>query len=286
MVIAIVKKSKEKDKNSSSTDTTKNNDDDFYNSPGQEEESSDSIKNIICESGYFIPDDDSTCQKCSLEGCVQCSGTTKSNTCTDCGDFKSVIEGEKIIRCNDPNKPCEIGEEDKCLTCNTETNECKECNIAYKLVSGICRPDYNIKAIYLTKQDEDKIDIINNYNDVTHLYVEGKKITPSSTNYQFKKEGLQTVYFLFRFLEDYYVYTSQLFRNNKHLKSITFSDFSEYYLPLSLDYLFAGCTNLTSVDFSKLSYIYTSDMEHMLDGCINLTYVNVNNLKADSSTAL
>ena len=147
MVIAIVKKSKEKDKNSSSTDTTKNNDDDFYNSPGQEEESSDSIKNIICESGYFIPDDDSTCQKCSLEGCVQCSGTTKSNTCTDCGDFKSVIEGEKIIRCNDPNKPCEEGEEDKCLTCDTETNECKECNIAYKLVSGICRPDYFIKAV-------------------------------------------------------------------------------------------------------------------------------------------
>ena len=267
IIIYFVQKAKKNDKKSSN-----NNDDPTETTK----------PNIICDSGYFLPDDDSTCQKCSLDGCVQCTGSSKSNICTDCGNFRSVIEGEKIIRCNDPNKPCEEGEEDKCLTCDTETNECKECNIAYKLVSGICRPDYFIKAVYLTKQDEDKIDIINNYGDVTHLYVEGKKITPSSTNYQFKKEGLQAVYFQF---EDIYFYKSQIFRNNKHLKSITFSDFIEYKMGISLSYLFAGCTNLTSVDFSKLSYIYSSNMEHMFDGCINLTYVNVNNLKSSSSTA-
>ena len=186
IIIAVVAtKSKDKDKSSSST-----------SNPSSTDESP-----LTCDSGYFIPEDDSTCQKCSLDGCVSCSGTSNSNTCTDCGNFKTVKEGDKIIRCNDPNKPCEEGEDDKCLTCDKESNECKDCNFAYKLVSGICRPDYFIKAVYLTKQDEDKIDIINDYTDVTHLYVEGNKITPSSKSYQFQKEGLQTVYFQF---EDIY----------------------------------------------------------------------------------
>ena len=49
--------------------------------------------------------------------------------------------------------------------------------------------------------------------------------------------------------------------------------------------MFYGCTNLTSVDFSKLSYKYSSNLEHFLNGCINLTYVNLKNLKASGSTS-
>ena len=279
VIIAIVQLVKKKDKNSSSTNPgEKDNDPDETSKPT--EDPGDSTKNIICNTGYFIPDDDSTCQKCSLEGCAKCSGTTKSNTCIDCGDFKTVIEGEKIIRCNDPNKPCEEGEEDKCLTCDTETNECKECNIAYKLVDGICRPNYLIKAVYFTKQNDDKINIINDYSDIVYMYVEGEKITPRSTNYQFKDEGYQTVYFLF---ENTFYFFSGLFRNNRHIKSVSFSNFNEYLRAIPLNSMFAGCTNLTSVDFSKLSYIISSNMEYMFNGCINLTYVNLNNLKAGYS---
>ena len=280
-VSIIKKKSKDKD-NSSSSDYGDSND--SGGSSGETKKTDEIIdNNHTCNSGYYIPEDDSTlkdCQKCSVEGCTKCSGTYKSNICHDCGNLISVYKDEQIIRCNDPNKPCEVGEEEKCKTCDKGKNECTECNIAYKLVDGYCKPDYFIKAVYLTKQKEDKIDIINSYSDIAHIFVEGKNITLSSTSYQFQKEGNQTVYFQFK---DIYYYNSQLFKNNKHIKSISFSDFDEYKMGISLSSLFAGCTNLTSVDFSKLSYVYTSNMDHMLDGCINLTYINISNLKVDNN---
>lgn len=77
------------------------------------------------------------------------------------------MENGKIIKCN---TPCEIGEEEKCLTCVENTKECKTCNIAYKLVEGKCRPDFFMKAVYFTKQKEDKIDIINDYSIVEYVY--------------------------------------------------------------------------------------------------------------------
>ena len=270
----IEKKSKDEDNN-----------DDSNNSGGTSGEikktNEISDNNHTCDSGYYIPDDDSSfkdCQKCSVEGCTNCTGTYKSNICHNCGKLISVYKDEQIIRCNDP-KPCEVGEEDKCKTCDKVNNECSECNTAYKLVDGKCKPDYFIKAVFLTKQKEDKIDIINSYGNIAHIFIEGKKITLSSTSYQFQKEGNQTVYFQFKYDYNYYGYGSQFFKNNKHLKSISFSAFNEFEMGFSLGSLFAGCTNLTSVDFSKLSYVYTSNMDSMFDGCINLTYINISNLK-------
>ena len=241
-----------------------------------------------CDSGYYIPDDDPNlkdCQKCSIEGCIKCSGTYNNNICTDCGSLISVLEKGKIIKCNAPSKnkiSCEIGEEDKCLTCVENKNECKTCNIAYKLVEGKCKPDFFMKAVYLTKQDDDKIDIISSYSIVEHIITEGNKTKMSSTSYQFKKAGYNTVYFQF---QNSYYFHSSIFSRIRHLKSIFVSDFDEYYMTMSLDSMFYGCTNLTSVDFSKLSYKYSSNLEHFLNGCINLTYVNLKNLKAGSSTS-
>ena len=125
---------------------------------------------------------------------------------------------------HDDNKgECEIGEEEKCLTCNENKNECQTCNIGFKLVKGKCKTDYFMKVVYFTKQKNDKIEIINDYSDVAYIFIEGKNITPSNINYQFKEEGYQTVYFQF---EEKYYYNSKLFTNNKHIKSVIFSDFN------------------------------------------------------------
>ena len=124
------------------------------------------------------------------------------------------------------------------------------------------------------------------------MFIEGKKIAPSSYNYQFKEEGYQTVYF--QFAKDKHYYKSQLFKNNKHIKSIAFSDFNEYKIDIPLRSLFAGCINLTSVDFSKLSYVYESDNNYILekkgtpymfDECINLKYINIRNIKIIGTTS-
>ena len=240
-----------------------------------------------CNSGYYIPEDDSKledCQKCSLEGCIKCSGTYKSNKCIDCGNLISVFENGKIIKCNNLSKNkniCDLGEEEKCLTCVENKKECKTCNIGYKLVEGKCKPDFFMKAVYFTKQKDDKIDIITDYSIVNHIITEGNKTELNSNSYQFKEEGYQTVYFQFK---NNYYYHEGLFEKIKHLKSIVVSDFDEYYIGIPLGSMFYGCTNLTSVDFSKLSYEYSSSLEHLFNGCINLTYVNIKNLKADSTS--
>ena len=180
------------------------------------------------------------------------------------------------------NEYCETGEEEKCKICDENNIKCIDCNIGYKLVDGKCKSDYFIKLVYFTKQKEDKIDIINSVSDVTHIIIEGKKITPKSTSYQFKEQGNQTVYIQF---DNKYSYKERIFEKNKHLISATFSDFGEYKIIIRLYRFFAGCVNLISVDFSKLSYVYADPYgtQYMFDECINLKYVNLKNLKIVSS---
>ena len=240
-------------------------------------EQSNSITNKKCAEGYFIPDDDPTmedCQKCSLEGCITCVGTYENNICSDCGNLKNIYNNGIIVKCG--SNLCETGEEEKCLSCEENKNECQTCNFGYILENGECLPDYFIKIIYYTRQKEDTIDIINDISDVKHIYIEGEKIIPNGKSYQFQDEGNHIVYIQFkneRFFEKY------LFYKNKHIKAVTFSNFGEYFIVLPLYYIFAECTNLTSVDFSRLSYKFESNTDHMFEGCINLTYANVNNIK-------
>ena len=293
VVTILVLKSNSSKTNSSKdfSDTTKQSENPSYITKTPEDSSdSDSIKKTeelsgtanqigICEQGYYIPNDDPTlqdCQKCSLEGCIKCSGTYKENICTDCGNLISVYEKEKIIKCDNRFNLCDLGKEEKCLSCVENKSQCKTCNFAYKLVDGKCKADYYMRIVYLTKQKEDKISIISDYSDLEYMYIEGKKVIPNSTSYKFQEEGNHTVYYQFK---NKYSYKSKLFQNNRHVKSAFISDFDEYINAISLNYMFAGCTNLTSVDFSKLGNKYSSDTEHMFDGCINLTYVNIDNLK-------
>jgi hypothetical protein len=249
------------------------------------------IEPIICGEGYYIPDDDPSlndCQKCSLERCLKCSGTYENNECIDCGNFLAIYENEKIIECLDNNyiDNCEIGEEEKCKSCDEIDNKkCGSCNTGYKLVNGVCKSDYFIKLVYLTRQKEDTIDLINSYSDISYMFIEDKNITPTSKSYEFKEEGNHIVYIQFKKKLNY---NAKLFENNKHLISVTFSDFGEYQIGIQLYSLFAGCINLQSVDFSKLSYIYESDSgyylekygtQYMFSGCINLKDVNLKNIK-------
>ena len=59
-------------------------------------------KKIICNSGYYIPNDNiSICLKCSVENWNKCYGTIKNNTCISC--FSPFIpiyyENNKIKKC-------------------------------------------------------------------------------------------------------------------------------------------------------------------------------------------
>ena len=56
---------------------------------------------------------------------------------------------------------CETWEEEKCLTCDKVKNICSSCNIGYKLVNGLCKPDYFIKAVFKTIQVGDNVELYN-----------------------------------------------------------------------------------------------------------------------------
>ena len=79
--------------------------------PNQEEEEE---KEIICDQGYFIPDDDEskTCFKCSLENCRTCSGSKNNNKCTQC------VSGYIL-----QNSICEIEHSMKAIYCTKENDE-------------------------------------------------------------------------------------------------------------------------------------------------------------------
>ena len=210
---------------------------------------------------------------------------TQSSNPNDTSNPDESVDTTEDTEINDDNNAeCEIGEEEKCLTCIENKNESKTCNIGYKLVNGKCKTDYFIKVVYFTKQKNDKIEIIN-YSDLAFMIIEGKNITSFNNNYLFKEEGYQTVYFQFK---NKFFYSTRLFENNKHIESVIFSDFNEYQITMQLNSMFAGCINLISADFSKLSYTYESGKyelekkgtQYMFDGCINLKYINIKNIKA------
>ena len=270
--------SKESDNPSDTTIDTTNKISHLIDSTKDSDNPSDTKK--VCGPGYFIPKDDETlenCLKCSIEGCDKCYGTLDNNECISCGDFDSVYDdNNKIIKCN---KICETGEEDKCLTCEGDTNNCGSCNIGYKLVKGKCRPDFFIKAVYETKQVGDNIDLYYYpYQKINRMIIDGKNVTPTRS-YSFQEKGNHTVYYKFIKIASTTTSVDKFFYKIEKLISVTFSDFDEYIPDLSFKEMFQWCKNLTWVDLSQLSLNFNIGMERMFYECGNLAYVNFNSKK-------
>ena len=88
-----------------------------------------------CQSGYFYPDDDKECQKCSISNCDICKGNKANNTCYSCDkNYLPFIENNIIESCE------LISELDDCLTRDNQTNKCLVCASNYYLVNGKCKP--------------------------------------------------------------------------------------------------------------------------------------------------
>ena len=94
-------------------------------------------KNVFCNSGYYLPLDEDQkninfCKKCELENCEKCYGTNSSNTCILCkSSFISIYDINNRIKLCDAH--CEIGEKEKCQSCNKNGNQCENCNSGYYL---------------------------------------------------------------------------------------------------------------------------------------------------------
>ena len=232
---------------------------------------------IYCDEGYFPPDETTSCQKCTIDGCEQCQGPIDDIECADCGFLKSVKVDGKIKQCINT---CETGPEEMCKTCHTKKIECTSCNIGYKLVDGKCRPDFFIKAVY-DIQSAGYCDLFNSnrLSSVVRLIVDGKDISPIVNRYEFEELKEYTVYIKLKMVTN--LVTGEFFSKIPYLKSVIFSDFYEdspKVPDIGFHSLFRECTNLVSVDFSKISYTYSNTLHfyYIFYGCTKLTNVNLN----------
>ena len=268
-IFSIHKSSSKQSSNNSSNNASQNLSDSI--------DSDDTPK--ICSDGYFIPDDEThqDCKKCSLEGCKKCKGTYEKNDCISCGLLQSIYENNKIIKCNNS---CEIGEEEKCLKCYENKTECEICNLGYSLVKGKCKSDYLIKVTYLTSIPNEEINLSDVSIYVSEMLIDGENFYRIS-KYIFPEKGYHTVYF--RFLPLTIGYDVYLFSGNENIISVKFLNFDEYIPAINFKGMFSKCTNLTSVDFSKISFenYYRYDFNDIFNGCINLKYVNFYNFNTD-----
>ena len=230
-----------------------------------------------CEDGYFIPVDDLTlkdCKKCSLKGCSKCKGTYGNDECINCGNLINVYNSDnKIVKCN----YCEIGLEEKCLECNEDKIGCKSCNIGYKLVNNTCRPDFFIKAVYNIDSIGQYINLFNSAatSEIQQMIIDDEKIKPVN-EFQFFTTGNHIVYYKFQRSTGFSCYHFFENKDRDKLIAITFSDFNEYKMDLSFISLFSGCSNLISVDLSKISLKINQQLNEMFYRCKKLIYVNFN----------
>ena len=206
------------------------------------------IKPKDCESGYFLPNDSSGCQQCSLKNCDKCSGTKESNFCSSCVlNYFPFYENDILKSCN----PCNEG----CLTCDEREHKCSKCNDGYKLENGLCILNYSFKAIYFVESLNKNVDLISsNYaNKIKEIIIDGNIQTEIKNGYNLKF-GEHTVYILLDM--DLNSKTNNMFSGCQDIKEIYFSSLFNNIEIKSIDNMFKNCKALTSIDFTNFKIKY------------------------------
>ena len=203
---------------------------------------------IICEDGLFIPEDDQTkCIECSMENCSKCFGSRLNNNCIKCNSgLNPIYENNKIISCS-------------------------ICKKGYYLINDECRLNYTFKAIY--KSDGEEVKLINyNISEIKEMIIDGEKVEPS-TNYLFN----DTQYHEVSMLLDVSKYLNSTFEGIKKMISISFNPYFDTLNIINMNYMFFGCSSLTSINLSNFDTSKVTDMHRMFYGCSSLTSINLSN---------
>ena len=252
---------------------------------------------LECNEGYYLPNklkDKTKCSKCPIEGCKRCD--ISSNNCIECkSNYRAIIDiySNLIIGCN---LLCELGDGDKCLTCDeTKGNElqCSSCNKGYKLINGKCKKIENyFIGIYNITSTFDFTKIMRYQENLITLsdfdmYINGSKVQPMTKfSYKLKYYNINDVIYKFPSHGKYEVkiifnktLTSmrKLFENCYNLISIDFSETFDTSYVLDMQHLFCYCENLEHVNISSFNTSLVGYMWDMFRGCKSLTSLNLTN---------
>ena len=205
-----------------------------------------------CSDGYFFPDEEfekgiNKCIKCNYVGCNKCKGNINNNTCIECiSDSQPLVINNEIKSCYNT---CDFGPDEKCKSCSNEINKCYSCNEGYELKEGNCvLKYYTFSAIYITTNKNETVRLMNNYNTIVKMEVDGKIYDYPSVYFRFENPGEHKVNI--RLGE--YSFADLFYRIGK-LKKIIFWDNFDSTRISYMNYFFAYCSDLEYADLSRLN---------------------------------
>ena len=252
---------------------------------------------LECNEGYYLPDNSlnkKSCLKCLIDGCKKCE--INSQTCEECKiNYEPIIDTSTglIINCK---LQCELGEKDKCLTCENQKgkeSQCASCNSGYKLINGKCKKIENsFIGIYdVTSTSTFTRIMCVSENNIKlsdfDMYVNGKKVKPyidqgrwrswmdeNYIAYTFPTMGKNEVKIIFN---KTLTNMRLLFVDCYNLISIDFHEAFDTSHVQSMYYMFSSCDLLQNINVSSFNTSLVGDMEGMFTGCDSLTSLNLSN---------
>ena len=248
---------------------------------------------LECNEGYYLPSNSlnkKICSKCSIDGCKIC----ENNICKECKLFyEPIINSGNINQCK---LTCDLGDENKCLTCNIEEgkkHECGSCNSGYRLLkNGICQKIENSYiAIYKLTSKINKIHILcrcENEIQISdiEMYVNGTKVTPYYLTercwrnqvdydyiaYDFPSSGEYEVKIIFK---KTLIDMQYLFHTVDYMINITFNETFDTSHVLNMKYLFSNCDYLKYINVSSFNRTLLGDFYSTFDDCKELTFLDL-----------
>ena len=249
-----------------------------------------------CNEGYTLANllNKKNCIKCKIDGCKNCNNSAE--ICEECKlNYQPIFEAntQKIIKCN---LLCELGNNDKCSSCNTKYGyefQCASCNEGYKLINGKCKKFensfiaiYNVSSIttftriMCVSENNIKLNDFDMYvNDqLVYPYIDQGRwrswMDEDYIAYKFPKLGKYKVKIEFKkILTD----MKYLFVDCYDLISIEFNEAFDTSHVLCMYYMFCSCDSLEKINVSSFNTSLVGDMEGMFTGLDSLTSLNLSN---------
>ena len=217
---------------------------------------------------YYNPIYYNICEACSIPGCTSYVQNSNKCICNSCLSGLSPIKDNKtneIISCYNG---CEIGESEKCKSCDQNEN-CGDCNEEYQLMDGKCIGDYHLFAKYNTTSENENIKLFYSSTTIVKMKVDGVLVDNPYYYHTFNNSGEHEVYVKF----SSYLSFAHLFYEISH---VTYIEFLPRAKKFNIDYMndcFTRCTNLEYVDLSNLNLRNNRCFMNFFSGDINLKTV-------------
>ena len=201
--------------------------------------------------------------------------TKKTLTCDE-GYYLPEDDKSQCLKCS----------EEHCKECQgrKNLNICTSCFLGYIIDNNKCIKNHSIKAIYTTNVINETLFLIH-FIFIPHLkemIIDNKLISPTN-EYMFPTIGNHTIYYL---LDNNFESLGEMFYGVNNLISISFTHLFNTENITNLNFMFYGCTKLTSIDISYFNTENVIYMSGMFELCSSLLSLDISNFNTQNVTSM